>query len=220
MDRRPLDKRYQARHCTAETCGLRFPVDEGSELGAKCPHCGQATQWVDTPYQTFPAARGQPRSVQLSVLLDNVRSLSNVGSIFRTSDGVGVHHAHLCGFTPTPKHPKLAKTALGAEQSVPWTHASDACRHAAQLVASGHRLWALEAGPDSVSLFDVATRELVSGLGGARLVLVLGHEVSGVDPRIVAQCERAVHVPMEGVKGSLNVGVAFGVVAYALRHGA
>lgn len=213
-----MDKRYQARRCGAPGCGLRFPVDEGSPLGASCPHCGAATELVDAPYQTFPADEGTPHALQLEVLLDNVRSLTNVGSIFRTADGAGVGHIHLGGFTPTPEHPKLAKTALGAERSIPWTHHPDTVAAAAHLSANGLHLWALEAGPASQSVFDARTRAAVSETEGP-VVLVVGHEVSGVDPRILAQCERVLHVPMQGVKGSLNVGVAFGVATYTLRHG-
>lgn len=218
MDRPPLAKRYQARRCTAEACGLRFPVEETSDLGASCPLCGVPTERVDAPYQTFPANRGEPRALTIEVLLDNVRSLTNVGSIFRTADGAGVAHIHLGGITPTPKHPKLAKTALGAERSVPWTHHPDPCKAASALAARGHRLWALEANATSASVFALETLQAASGPADATIVLVVGHEVSGVDPRILALCERVVHVPMQGVKGSLNVGVAFGVVTYTLRH--
>ena len=218
MNRAPLDKRYQARKCTADRCGLRFPVDEGSELGRQCPRCGAPTEPVDTPYKTFPAARGEPAAVTLEILLDNVRSLTNVGSIFRTSDGVGVSHVHLGGITPTPDHPKLAKTALGAERALGWTHHPDACAAAGLLAADGRRLWAIEAGDASRSVFGGEVRSALD-TSDAPIVLVLGHEVSGIDPRIAALCERTLHVPMQGSKGSLNVGVAFGVVAYTLRHG-
>lgn len=218
MDRVPLDKRYQARKCTADGCGLRFPVDEGSTLGEQCPRCGAPTDLVDSAYQTYPAARGEPAGVTLEVLLDNVRSLTNVGSIFRTSDGVGVSHVHLGGITPTPDHPKLAKTALGAERAIAWTHHPDACAAAAELSSEGRRLWAIEAGPDSASVFGGDARTALEA-DDTPIVLVLGHEVSGLDPRIAALCERMLHVPMQGSKGSLNVGVAFGVVAYTLRHG-
>jgi tRNA G18 (ribose-2'-O)-methylase SpoU len=130
--------------------------------------------------------------------------------MFRTADGAGVQHMHLGGVTPTPAHPKLAKTALGAERTVPWTHYPDATVAAAALVAAGKPLWALEGGPRSQSLF--AGVEL-----SGPVVLVCGHEVSGVDPRILDLCERVIHLPMLGTKDSLNVSVALGIAAYALR---
>jgi tRNA G18 (ribose-2'-O)-methylase SpoU len=171
---------------------------------------------VDTPWSTEAApapARSAP--LVLEVLIDNVRSLRNVGSIFRTADGAGIAHVYLGGISPTPVHPKLAKTALGAERSVAWTHEPDPVALAARLVGEGRRLWALEGGPASRNLLDPAV--LAEALPGP-VVLVVGHEVSGVDPRVLALCERVVHLPMAGLKTSLNVSVALGIAAYALRY--
>jgi tRNA G18 (ribose-2'-O)-methylase SpoU len=148
-------------------------------------------------------------------LLDNVRSVRNVGSIFRTADGAGVEHLHLAGFTPTPEHAQMSKTSLGAEKSVAWTQHVDAVVAASTLKSEGYSLVALEGGPRSESLFDVAS-ELSTG--DRPLLLVVGHEVSGVDPRVLDECDRVVTIPMLGTKGSLNVGVAFGVASYALLH--
>ncbi|MCA9718746.1 MAG: hypothetical protein H6713_03595 [Myxococcales bacterium] len=213
--------RYQTRLCSDASCGLRFPVAAGSPLGAACPHCGAPTGFDGDSYVTHEArddAGARPRGVELEVLLDNIRSLRNVGSMFRTADGVGVRHLHLGGFTPTPEHPRMAKTSLGAERAVPWTAHRDGVRAATELRARGLRLWALDGGPRSESLFDVVHETWTWGQDDA-LALVLGHEVSGVDPRIVDQCERVVQLPMLGVKGSLNVSVAFAVAVYTLRHG-
>lgn len=211
-------RRFVARRCgtdDAPGCGLRFPVDEGSPLGATCPHCGGPTSFVDDAYPTHEVARSiEPARARLGVLLDNVRSLTNVGSMFRTADGVGAELVVLGGITPTPAHPKLAKTALGAESSVPWRFDPDAARAAATCVLEGWELWALEAGPRATNLFELPPRSA----DAAPLMLVCGHEVSGIDPRIVSQCARVVFLPMAGVKGSLNVSVAFGVAAYAVRH--
>jgi tRNA G18 (ribose-2'-O)-methylase SpoU len=209
--------RYQQRECQSPGCGLRFPVQEASELGAQCPICGASTRFVDPVYDTHQvhdrrAAAGPP----IEALLDNVRSLTNVGSMFRTADGAGVGHMYLGGFTPTPAHPKFAKTALGAERSVAWSHCPDPAAAADALVAAGKRLWALEGGGRSRDLFELVP--LAGGPGDATIVLVLGHEVSGVDPRVLDRCERVARIPMMGVKGSLNVSVAFGVAAYLLRY--
>ena len=229
---------FRSRRCTAaDRCGLRFPVTDGSPLGARCPLCGAPTEWVDEPYPTHgvsPEGEGeraaeaiaapnpQPGArLRVEALLDNIRSLSNVGSMFRTADGAGLSHLYLGGITPSPEHPKLVKTALGAERWVPWSRHPDATTIAAELCARGRRLWALEGGPRSCSLFDPG----VAGAAGERrasgdaVVLVLGHEVSGVDPRILEQCERVIHLPMMGSKDSLNVSVALGVAAYLLRFG-
>jgi tRNA G18 (ribose-2'-O)-methylase SpoU len=196
---------------------LRFPVEAGSGLGEVCPVCGAATEVVDEEYETHGVRPKEILArVELEVLLDNVRSSTNVGSMFRTADGAGVLHMHLGGITPTPAHPKLAKTALGAEGTVPWTRHRDAAAAAATLAAQGKRLWALEGGDRSISLFDPSIR---AALPGPTIVLVLGHEVSGIDPRILGLCEHVLHLPMLGAKDSLNVSVAFGIAAYVLRFG-
>jgi 23S rRNA (guanosine2251-2'-O)-methyltransferase len=210
--------RHQQRKCESPACGLRFPVAQGSPLGASCPLCQAPTHFIDEPYDTHDVhdtrVAAGPR---VEALLDNVRSLSNVGSIFRTADGVEAEHLYLCGFTPTPTHPKLAKTSLGAERSVAWSHHADPTVIADRLRESGKRLWALEGGPRSRDLFELVTQ--AGGPGDPPIVLVLGHEVSGVDPRVLARCEEVVRIPMAGIKGSLNVSVAFGIAAYLLRHG-
>lgn len=215
--------RYRARRCTAQACALRFPVHEGSPLGAECPACGAPTAWADADYVTHeaPAAADASPRLRVQVLLDNIRSVRNVGSIFRTADGAGVEHLHLGGVTPTAEHPKLPKTALGAERSVPWSRHPDACIAASELCARGDVLWAIEGGPRSVSLFEPEVMDAARAHrdGDRAVVLVFGHEVSGVDPRIVDQCERVLHLPMMGTKGSLNVSVAMGIACYALRFG-
>lgn len=221
-----IPTRYRSRRCTAAACGLRFPVADGSPLGACCPLCKAPTEWVDPAYATHgvpPGAGTQagPPRLRVEALLDNIRSLRNVGSMFRTADGAGLAHLYLGGVTPSPEHPKLAKTALGAERSVPWSRHPDACVVAAELCASGRRLWALEGGPRSRSIFDpeVAGAAAERQASDPPVVLVLGHEVSGVDPRIVDLCERVIHLPMMGIKDSLNVSVALGIAAYVLRFG-
>ena len=217
--------RFVTRQCTRAGCGLRFPVAADSGLGERCPHCGEATT-VDLAYDTHDAhapegaVAGEPATrvagPAVEALLDNVRSLRNVGSMFRTADGAGVRHMHLGGFTPTPAHPQMAKTALGAEATVPWTLHRDGAAAAAWLESAGMRLWALEGGPQSRDFFEVALSESA----GPPIVLVFGHEVSGVDPRILARCERVLRLPMLGLKGSLNVSVAFGIAVYGLRFAA
>jgi 23S rRNA (guanosine2251-2'-O)-methyltransferase len=223
---REIPTRYRSRRCTAADCGLRFPVTDGSPLGARCPICRAPTEWVDPAYTTHgvpPMAEpmtGPPRR-RVAALLDNIRSLRNVGSMFRTADGAGLAHLYLGGVTPSPEHPKLVKTSLGAERSVSWSRHPDACMAAAELCAGGQRLWALEGGPRSRSIFDPAVIAAAAAQQASDppLVLVLGHEVAGVDPRIVEQCEQVIHLPMHGRKDSLNVSVALGVAAYVLRFG-
>lgn len=156
----------------------------------------------------MPGPQGNTR---IEALLDNIRSLYNVGSMFRSADGAGIGHLYLCGMTPTPGNPRLAKTALGAQNTVPWSYRRNGLSAAVSLRESGGRLWALEGGPSSIPL-----HEALPDLLGPPLVLVVGNEVSGVDPAVLELCERIVHIPMRGAKSCLNAAVAFGIAAYQL----
>jgi tRNA G18 (ribose-2'-O)-methylase SpoU len=177
--------------------------------------CGAPTEVVDAPYVTHTAtASGPAPRGRLGALLDNVRSIRNVGSIVRTADGVGIELLVCGGITPAPDHPAMAKTSLGAERTVAWRSRTDPLAAARECMDEGWRLWAIEAGARAQSLFAPEVR---ADVDGAPIMLVLGHEVSGVDPRIVELSERVLFLPKLAHKGTLNVSVALGVAAYALR---
>jgi len=148
----------------------------------------------------------------LELFLDNIRSVGNVGSLFRTADGVGIRALHLAGITATPEHPRFAKSALGVP--LPWEHRMNGVDMAAELKDRGHALWALEESPDADDLFGVGPLPV-----GQPTVLVVGNEVMGIDPDILELCDRVVAIPMRGVKRSLNVVVACGIATYVLLHG-
>jgi 23S rRNA (guanosine2251-2'-O)-methyltransferase len=172
---------------------------------------------VESPYSSLRAETdAKPDTgTPVEALLDNIRSTYNVGSMIRTADGAGVRRLHLCGITPTPDHPKVSKTALGAEYAVPWVQHWDAVEAAAGCKQQGMHLWALEGGPGTDSLF-----EMLPNLPGTPILLLVGNEISGVDPGLLELCERRVAIPMQGVKESLNVAIAFGIAVYFLRFGA
>jgi len=203
-----------------ETCGLRFTVDAHNPQAGRCPICHAPTEPVGLPFQqaAVPQAEndGLPPGPVLNVILDNIRSAWNVGSMMRTADGAGVCHVYLCGVSPTPDNPKVAKTALGAEKSLPWSFHANGVEVARKLKDEGVRLWALEGGERSVPLYH---SEQDSGSQHAPLALVVGNELTGVDPGLLELCERVVNLPMLGVKGSLNVAVAFGIAVYSIRFG-
>ena len=204
--------RHIIRQCPA--CNFRFPVLAGRPEGELCPLCGTATVVAVSPYAELPAAAAEPSGYRIEVLLDNIRSTYNVGSIFRSAEGCGVKHIHLCGLTPDPSHHKIKKTALGAEKTVRWSSSRNALSKAAELKKSGHTLWALEGGPASVPLFGnvPVNPEL-------KPVLVIGNEISGIDPEVIDLCEKTFRLPMQGGKTSLNAAVAFGIAAYYLSFG-
>jgi len=159
----------------------------------------------------IPPAPASPSGIHLEVLLDNIRSAWNVGSILRASDGAGVSRVYLSGVSPSPAQEKVAKTALGAERSVAWHMVPDGVEACLELRLKGYTLWALEGGPRAENLFHVDLPH------GRPLVLVVGNELTGIDPGILACCERVVCLPMMGQKGSLNVAGAFTAAVYALR---
>ena len=147
------------------------------------------------------------KSLPAAVLLYNVRSLYNVGAFFRTADAVGIEHLYLSGFTGAPPSKMIAKTALGSEQAVRWTHV-DAHGTIEQLTARGWEAAAIETVDGAIDLFDWAPTFPV--------LAVFGHEVEGLPADIVASCNTRVRVPMLGAKQSLNVATAGGVVLYEL----
>lgn len=206
--------RHQVMLCTNPLCGLRFHVLERDGKGDRCPLCRAPAEPAGDVYEEHkpPRIAPSPGAPRMEVLLDNIRSVYNVGSVFRTADAVGISHLHLCGITPTPDNPRLKKTALGAHDAVPWSHHKDGHRAAEMLIGKGFRLWAIEGGQRSESIF-ACRRDLPN----SPVALVLGNEVCGVDPAIISLCERVVGIPMQGVKTSLNTAVAFGIAVYSLR---
>ena len=153
------------------------------------------------------------------LIIHNVRSAANVGSMFRSADGAGVKEIWLTGYTPCPAGPDrkyltraekfLAKTALGAENSVVWRKETGFRTVAVRLRASGYRIVGLEQDSRSVSLEKIG--------GDRSLALIVGNEVRGLDKRILDQCDAIVELPMHGEKNSLNVSVACGIALYVLR---
>ena len=202
---------YQIRRCENPECGLRFPLVDNSTSGDRCPMCLGTTRLVlESVMEDMPLSGEQSRtSVPLEGLLDNLRSAWNVGSIFRTSDGIGLRRLHLCGITPTPKIESMAKTSLGAEGFMPWTYSRDALQRVTSLKADGYQLWALEQDPRAVSI------ESISELNERDpAVLIVGNEITGVDPELLDRCDRIIHLPMHGRKRSINVAVAFGIAVH------
>ena len=145
----------------------------------------------------------------LVVVAHDLRSAHNVGSVFRTADSAGLAGVVLTGFTPTPDHRGVAKTALGAQDALRWWHADDVHDALGRLRAEGYRVAALERTDGAVAPSEVPA-------GAFPLALVLGNEVQGVPPDVLEAADLVVGLPQYGVKASLNVSVAFGVAAYGL----
>lgn len=145
-----------------------------------------------------------------AVLLDNIRSAWNVGSIFRSADGFGVDHVYLCGITPTPEQEAVIKTSLGAEETVAWSYHKNAVELVQDLKVEGWKVFALEEAERAQSLPIDKTAE------DKNSILILGSEVTGVDPDLLPLCDEIYFIPMNGNKRSFNVAIAFSIAAFAL----
>jgi tRNA G18 (ribose-2'-O)-methylase SpoU len=159
-----------------------------------------------------PPSRGDlpPGRLPAYALLDNIRSAWNVGAMFRTADAVGLAGLYLGGVTATPPRPDIEKTALGATQTVPWDYWADAAACAHRLRGDGIPLVVLEQAPGAVD-WEAADLPFPH-------CFVVGHEVRGVAPELVALADLVVEIPMFGAKRSLNVAVSFGLLAYQVRR--
>jgi len=143
------------------------------------------------------------------VICDNIRSLENIGSIFRTSDALGINKIFLCGISGTPPHPKISKTALGAENWIEWEHHRKCWRLVEKLKKEKVLIVALEQTKNSFPCDKFKAK--------FPLALVIGNEIKGVSKSILKRADKIVYLPMFGKKESLNVSVSFGIAAYEIN---
>ena len=154
----------------------------------------------------FKAAKKSP----LIVILDNVRSLNNVGSIFRSADAFRIQHIYLCGITATPPHKDIQKTALGSTEAVDWSYAKDTLAVVEKLQSVNVKVMAIEQAENATVLQDFYPNNQ------SIYALVFGHEVKGVNQEVVNQCDGVIEIPQYGTKHSLNIAVSGGVVLWDL----
>jgi tRNA G18 (ribose-2'-O)-methylase SpoU len=156
--------------------------------------------------EEFRAAEKLP----LTVVLDNVRSQNNIGSVFRTSDAFRVERICLCGICSTPPHRDIHKTALGAEESVAWSYHEETADCLQALKQQGYRIYAVEQVDDSMKL-DALPERL-----GERVAVVFGNEVEGVQEELLPLCDGSIEIPQQGTKHSLNISCAAAIVLWEL----
>jgi 23S rRNA (guanosine2251-2'-O)-methyltransferase len=148
--------------------------------------------------------------IPIVVVLDNIRSMHNVGSVFRTADAFLLQGIYLCGYTPQPPHRDIHKTALGATETVHWKYFNTTMEAVAELRAAGYQLWAIEQVENSVPLNSFDANQ------PAPLAVVFGNEVSGVEAEVIKACDGCIEIPQLGMKHSLNISVAAGIVLWEL----
>ena len=154
----------------------------------------------------FKSAKKSP----LIVILDNVRSLNNIGSIFRNADAFRVSHLYLCGITAKPPHKDIQKTALGSTESVEWSYSKDTLSVVKNLQSKKIKVIAVEQVENAKMLQDFTTTK------NEVYALVFGHEVKGVSQEVVSQCDDSLEIPQYGTKHSLNISVSCGIVLWSI----
>ncbi len=162
-----------------------------------------------TPYRaTISAVPYSDLRLPVSILLENVRSMYNVGAFFRTADGAGIERLLLSGITARPPKKAIRKTALGAEERVPWESVADTAGNIDELRDEGYEIAAIETSTSAVDIFEWQPHFPVC--------VLFGHEVDGLTPTLLAACDTHVRIPMLGLKHSLNVASAGAIVIYEL----
>ncbi len=157
------------------------------------------------------------------IVLDNIRSLYNVGSIFRTADAVGVEKIYLCGITPEPVdrfgkiRPQLAKVSLGAEKSVPWEYVKSTSR-LINILKKKYKIFAVEQDKKSIPYFKINSSTSGKKIDLLRVVLIFGNEVDGISKDILKKADKILEIPMMGKKESLNVSVSAGIAMFGLKY--
>lgn len=157
-----------------------------------------------------PEAFRESEKIPLVVVLDHVRSLHNVGSVFRTADAFRIEAIYLCGITATPPHPEIHKTALGAEDTVDWKYYKDTLEAVDNLHNNGYTVCAVEQAQGSVMLNNLLVNN------EKKYAIILGNEVKGVQQEVVDNCDLCIEIPQYGTKHSLNVSVTAGIVMWDL----
>ncbi|HVS91010.1 MAG TPA: RNA methyltransferase [Mucilaginibacter sp.] len=150
----------------------------------------------------------QQQKLPVVVVLDNVRSMHNVGSVFRTCDGFAIEKIYLCGITGQPPHREIEKTALGATQSIDWTYCANTLQAVQELRKSGYILVAIEQAEKSIALNEFEAE------GGKKYALIFGNEVNGVSDEVMQNIDVCIEIPQFGTKHSFNVVVSAGIVLW------
>jgi 23S rRNA (guanosine2251-2'-O)-methyltransferase len=150
------------------------------------------------------------QKVPVIIVMDNIRSMHNVGSVFRTADAFLMQGIYLCGYTPQPPHRDINKTALGATESVDWKYFSTTAEAVQSLRDEGYKILAIEQVENSIPL------DRVTAAAGEKLAVIFGNEVSGIDAEVLSLCHGFIEIPQMGMKHSLNISVAAGIVLWEL----
>ncbi len=199
------------RECSNPQCLFRYPDLKIDSDIAYCPKCGTLAPVACKVSSNSANHLVFKNKQKLVPLLDNIRSLYNVGSIIRTCEGLGVEEIILAGITPTPDNPRMNKTGLGAIPNLKWQYVNNGLDLAVELRSRGYQLVSLESSRTALPIENLRKNDLKEPI-----CLVVGNENLGVDPEIQKISDLVIAIPMAGEKESFNVSVAFGIAAFFL----
>lgn len=203
---------FEMRVCLS--CGLRYPIEKDSKFGIRCPHCLGETKAISEKLiheeEKSRTKINKDTKFIRAVLLDNIRSALNVGSILRSAEGLGFNQVFLCGITPSPENEAVKKTSLGAEDSTDWSYYKNAVELVESLKIKGWKVYALEEDMKAIKIQDAK-------ISDEKSLLILGSEVTGVDSDLLKLCDEIFYIPMQGEKRSLNVAIAFSIAAFLMN---
>lgn len=202
------------RECQNPKCNLRFPDTCDLDVSIYCPICGSATltqESIDLTKDCRDNINWKP-SNEFTLILDNVRSVYNVGAIFRTAVGLGLNQVYLCGITPTPKHKMFAKTSLGAETFINWEKSLNCVEQCKSLKKKGYQLISIESAAESISLLKIKKKDL----GDNKKAIIVGNEITGIDPKALSLSDLVISIPITGKNKSYNVTTALGIALFHL----
>ena len=203
------------RECQNQICRFRFPDIQVYTENALCPLCNAKTIIVEKTFLTNDYRtkfQGKPK-FNITAVLDNIRSVHNVGSIFRTAVGLDLNKIYLCGISPTPEHRSFQKTSFGAEKFIEWEKSLNSPKTINFLQSTGYKTISLEITKNSKQLDQIEP----GVVRGDKFAIVVGNEIAGIDPMILNSSDLVLSIPISGANKSFNVAVAFGIAVYQLR---
>lgn len=202
------------RECCSSRCGFRFPDTNTNSPTIPCPLCGEPA-YIDHQIELTNDERhldkNYPQSQNFICILDNIRSVYNVGSIFRTMYGFGISNVFLCGITPDPTHKNFNKTSMGAEDAISWQPHNNTLHVCREIKNNGGVIISLESIKESKPINTYQPTN-----NGQKIALVVGNELTGIDPSVLAISDHILSIPIFGRNKSYNVTVAFGIGLYVL----
>lgn len=202
------------RECQNLDCNLRFPDICNLDISINCPICGSAAiiKEVADLTEDYRDKKNWKPPREFTPILDNVRSVYNVGAIFRTAVGLGLNQIYLCGITPTPTHKNFTKTSLGAENFIKWEKSLNCVEQCKSLKEIGYQLISIESTAESISLINIKKDNLF----GKKIALVVGNEITGIDPEVLFLSDLVISIPIIGKNKSFNVTTALGIALFHL----